>query len=195
MSGRFHYYEGYDFEQLTTPIRLFNLIGVKTVILTNAAGAVNENYKPGEIMIIEDHVKLMGASPLRGENIEEFGPRFFDMSNAYDKGLRIIAKNIATKIGIKINEGVYFYWTGPQFETPAEIRVIKALGGDVVGMSTVTETITANHCGMKVLGLSLVSNMAAGIINEPVTTKEVDEVAAKSTENFQLFLREIVKNI
>ena len=103
MSGRFHYYEGYDFEQLTTPIRLFNLIGVKTVILTNAAGAVNENYKPGEIMIIEDHVKLMGASPLRGENIEEFGPRFFDMSNAYDKGLRIIAKNIATKIGIKIN--------------------------------------------------------------------------------------------
>lgn len=195
MSGRFHYYEGYDFEELVTPIRLFKLLGVETAILTNAAGAVNRNYKPGDIMIIEDHVKLMGASPLRGTNLEEFGPRFFDMSTIYSKKLRDIAKDSAKEIGIKIKEGIYFFWMGPQFETPAEIRVIRALGGDVVGMSTVTETITAAHCGIKVLGLSLISNMAAGVLDQPVTTQEVDKVAQNTAENFKLLLKKIIGKI
>ena len=195
MSGRFHYYEGYDFEVLVTPIRLFKLLGVKNVILTNAAGAVNEEYKPGDIMVIKDHVKLMGASPLRGKNIEEFGPRFFDMSNAYNKDLRKLAKVTASKLEMVLQEGVYFFWMGPQFETPSEIRVIKALGGDVVGMSTVTETITAVHCGMKVLGLSLISNMAAGILDTPVTTEEVDEVAESSIDSFKSLIRGIIEEI
>lgn len=195
MSGRFHYYEGYDFEQLVTPIRVFHLLGVETVILTNAAGGVNTSYKPGEIMIIEDHIKLTGASPVRGPNISEFGPRFFDMSNAYTKEYRELAKRVAEDLNIKINEGVYFYFVGPQFETPAEIRAIRAFGGDAVGMSTVTEAITASHCGMKVLGLSLISNMAAGVLDQPVTTEEVDETAEMAANDFKKLMREIIKQI
>lgn len=195
MSGRFHYYEGYDFEQLVAPIRVFSLLGVETVVLTNAAGAVNTSYRPGEIMIIKDHIKLMGASPVRGKNIAEFGPRFFDMSKAYTPEYRELAKKIAEKLEMKINEGVYFYWMGPQFETPAEIRTIRILGGDAVGMSTVTETITAAHCGMKILGLSLMTNMAAGVLEQPITTDEVDEIAGKSAERFKELLREIIKEM
>lgn len=195
MSGRFHYYEGYEFEQLVTPIRVFHLLGVETVILTNAAGAVNTSYKTGEIMIIEDHIKLTGASPVRGPNIDEFGPRFFDMSNTYTKKYRDLTKKVAKDLGIKINEGVYFYCTGPQFESPAEIRAVRALGGDAVGMSTVTEAITAAHCGMNVLGLSLMTNMAAGVLDQPVTTEEVDETAEKAADDFKILLREIIKNM
>lgn len=195
MSGRFHYYEGYDFEQLVIPIRIFKLLGVETVILTNAAGAVNTSFKTGEIMIINDHIKLMGASPLRGSNINEFGPRFFDVSNMYTKELRLIARECAERISLKIQEGVYFYWMGPQFETPSEIKAIRTLGGDAVGMSTVTEAITAAHCGMKVLGLSLLTNMAAGVLDQPITTEEVDDTAKLSAGNFKKLLREIIKEI
>lgn len=195
MSGRFHYYEGYEFEQLVIPIRVFKLLGVETVILTNAAGAVNTSYNMGEIMIIEDHIKLMGASPLRGKNIEEFGPRFFDVSDMYTKELREVAKRCAERIDMKLNEGVYFYWTGPQFETPIEIKAIRTLGGDAVGMSTVTEALTAAHCGMKVLGLSLMTNMAAGVLDQPVTTEEVNVTAAASSKRFKELLREIVKEL
>lgn len=195
MSGRFHYYEGYEFEQLVTPIRVFHLLGVETVILTNAAGAVNTSYSPGEIMIIRDHIKLTGASPVRGPNIPEFGPRFFDMSNTYTKEYREVVKKVASKLGLKINEGIYFYCTGPQFESPAEIRAIRALGGDAVGMSTVTEAITAAHCGMKLIGLSLMSNMAAGVLDQPITTEEVDVTAEKSSKEFKLLIREIIKEI
>ncbi len=195
MSGRFHYYEGYDFEQLVAPIRVFHLLGVETVILTNAAGAVNTSYEPGDIMIIEDHIKLTGASPVRGKNIEEFGPRFFDMTNTYTEEYRKLAKQVSDRLGMNLKEGVYFYCTGPQFESPAEIRAIRVLGGDAVGMSTVTEAITAAHCGMKVLGLSLISNMAAGVLNQPVTTEEVDEVAQSSALNFKVLLREIIKEM
>ena len=195
MSGRFHYYEGYDFEQLVTPIRVFHLLGVKTVILTNAAGAVNTSYKPGDIMIIKNHIKVMGASPVRGKNIEKFGPRFFDMTQAYDKSHIELAKQKAAELGMKIQEGVYFYWTGPQFESPSEIKLIRTLGGDAVGMSTVTETITAAHCGMKVLGLSLMTNMGAGILNQPITTDEVDEIAGKASREFKALLREVIKEI
>lgn len=195
MSGRFHYYEGYDFEQLVTPIRVFHLLGVKTIILTNAAGAVNTTYKTGEIMIIQDHIKLMGASPLRGINVNEFGSRFFDVSDMYTRELRVIAKKCADKIDLKINEGVYYYCGGPQFETPAEIKAIRILGGDAVGMSTVTEAITAAHCGMKVLGLSLMTNMAAGVLNQPITTQEVDETAKEATKRFKNLIGEILKEI
>ncbi|MBC8586728.1 purine-nucleoside phosphorylase [Paratissierella segnis] len=195
MSGRFHYYEGYDFEQLVTPIRVFHLLGVEAVILTNAAGAVNTSYSPGEIMIIKDHIKLTGASPVRGLNITEFGPRFFDMSKAYTEEYRQLAKKVARDLGVKINEGVYFYCSGPQFESPAEIRAIRILGGDAVGMSTVTETITAAHCGMKVLGLSLITNMAAGILDQPLTTEEVDETAKEAANDFKVLMREIIKQM
>ena len=195
MSGRFHFYEGYDFEELVAPIRVFHLLGVKSVILTNAAGAINTAYRPGEIMIIKDHIKFMGDSPVRGKNIEEFGPRFFDMSSAYDLEYRELAKRQADKLGMKINEGIYFYCSGPQFETPAEINAIRVLGGDAVGMSTVTETITAAHCGMKVLGLSLMSNMAAGVLDQPITTEEVRETARKSQNEFKALLREIIREM
>lgn len=195
MSGRFHYYEGYDFEQLAIPIRVLHLLGVKTVILTNAAGAVNTSYSPGEIMIISDHIKLGEGSPVRGPNIAEFGLRFFDMSNTYTQEYRELAKQVAYELDIKINEGVYFYCTGPQFESPAEIRAIRILGGDAVGMSTVTEAITAAQCGMKVLGLSLMSNMAAGVLDQPITTEEVRETAKQASKDFKLLLREIVRRM
>ena len=195
MSGRFHYYEGYDFEQLVAPIRLFQLLGAKTVILTNAAGAVNSSFHVGDIMLIEDHIKIMGASPLRGQNIPEFGPRFFDVSNMYSKDLRELAKKCASRIGMSLREGVYFYMSGPQFDTPAEIRAIRALGGDAVGMSTVYEAITAAHCGMKVLGLSLMTNMAAGMLDQAVTAEEVDETASLTSERFKSLIREIIEEI
>lgn len=195
MSGRFHYYEGYEFEELTIPMRVMKLIGVKLAILTNAAGAVNESYKPGDIMIIRDHIKFSGASPVRGKNLQEFGARFFDMSNAYDRDYRELTKKVAKEIDIKLQEGVYFYMQGPQFETPAEIRAIRMLGGDAVGMSTVTETITAVHCGLKVLGLSLMTNMAAGILDRPLTTEEVDVTGAEASGKFKKLLRNILKEI
>ncbi len=195
MSGRFHYYEGYDFEQLVIPIRVLRLLGVETVILTNAAGAVNTSYKPGEIMIIKDHIKFMGASPVRGKNIDEFGPRFFDMSRVYTRDYRELAKKAAEKLNIKVNEGIYFYWSGPQFESPSEVRAIRILGGDAVGMSTVTEAITAAHCGMKVLGLSLLTNMAAGILDQPLTTDEVDEIAGKHAKEFKALLGEVLREM
>ncbi len=195
MSGRFHYYEGYDFEQLVIPIRVFKLLGVETLILTNAAGAVNPDYKPGEIMIIKDHIKQMGSSPLRGKNIEEFGPRFFDMSNLYTREYRDLAKKAAKNLNMKINEGVYYYTMGPQFETPAEVKFIRSAGGDAVGMSTVTESITAAHMNMKLLGLSLMTNMAAGVVERELTVKEVDETAEKASRDFKELLREIVHMI
>ncbi|MDD2427321.1 MAG: purine-nucleoside phosphorylase [Eubacteriales bacterium] len=195
MSGRFHYYEGYDFEQLAIPVRLCHLLGAKTVILTNAAGAVNTSFKVGDIMLIEDHIKLMGASPLRGKNINEFGSRFFDVSDMYSKELRDTAKKCAARINMKLREGVYFYMPGPQFESPAEIRAIRTLGGDAVGMSTVTEAITAAHCGMKALGLSLMTNMAAGVLDQALTVEEVDATAALTSEKFKELIREIVQEI
>lgn len=195
MSGRFHYYEGYDFEQLVVPIRVFHLLGVKSVIITNAAGAVNTSYLPGDVMIIKDHIKIMGHSPVRGKNIEEFGPRFFDMSNAYDSEYRQLTRRKAKELGMKIREGIYFYCSGPQFETPAEINAIRVLGGDAVGMSTVTESITAAHCGMRVLGFSLITNMAAGILDQVITTEEVDETANKASSEFKALLREIIREM
>ncbi|HZJ90321.1 MAG TPA: purine-nucleoside phosphorylase [Oscillospiraceae bacterium] len=195
MSGRFHYYEGYDFEQLVVPVRLFHLLGAKAVILTNAAGAVNTSFNVGDIMLIKDQIKIMGASPLRGLNLPEFGPRFFDVSDMYSKDLRDLAKKCAGRICMTLREGVYFYMSGPQFETPAEIRAIRVLGGDAVGMSTVYEAITAAHSGMKVLGLSLMTNMAAGMLDQAVTAEEVDETAGLAAEKFKELIREIIQEM
>lgn len=195
MSGRFHHYEGYDFEELAAPMRVFKLLGVRAAILTNAAGAVNTAYKVGDIMVVKDHIKLIGASPMRGPNIPEFGPRFFDTSEMYTPSLRALALSCAETIGQKYrtHEGVYFYFGGPQFETPAEIRAIRILGGDAVGMSTVTEALTAAHCGMDLLALSLMTNMAAGVLPQRLSAEEVSTAAAEAGGRFRALVRAIVE--
>jgi len=192
MSGRFHYYEGYSFEQLAAPIRLFKSLGVRTTIVTNAAGAVNTAYKPGDIMVIKDHINLAGASPMRGPNVDEYGPRFFDASNLYTKSLRQLALACAGKSGLTVHEGVYQFFTGPHFETPAEIRAARILGADAVGMSTVTEALTAAHCGMPLLGLSVMTNMAAGVLDQPLGTGEVMETARRISSLFQAYVTTII---
>jgi purine-nucleoside phosphorylase len=195
MSGRFHYYEGYSFEQLSAPVRLFKNLGVQKIILTNAAGAVNKAYKPGDVMIITDHINLMGASPTRGKNIPEFGSRFFDVSNMYARALRKIAIDCAKNSALSVHEGVYYFFCGPQFETPAEICAVRVLGADAVGMSTVTEALTAAHCGIPVLGLSLITNMAAGVLDKPVGGAEVEEMAHKVSVLFRAYVKEILSRI
>ena len=195
MSGRFHSYEGYDFEQLVIPVRLFKLLGVKATILTNAAGAVNESYRPGDIMIVKDHIKLAGHSPLRGPNVDEFGPRFFDVTNMYTPALRALAKDCAEGIDLRVHEGVYYFFTGPQFETPAEIRAVRILGADAVGMSTVTEALTAAHCGMPLMCLSVMTNMAAGVLDRPLTNGEVDETAKTIATRFSAYVTKIIGRI
>ncbi|MBQ9951958.1 MAG: purine-nucleoside phosphorylase [Clostridia bacterium] len=195
MSGRFHTYEGYDFEQLVIPVRLFKLLGVKATILTNAAGAVNESYRPGDIMIVKDHIKLSGHSPLRGKNIDEFGPRFFDISDMYTKKLRELALKCAEGIDLTVHEGNYYFFTGPQFETPAEIRAVRILGADAVGMSTVTEALTAAHCGMPLMCLSVMTNMAAGVLDRPLTNDEVDETAKTIATRFSAYVTKIMSRI
>ena len=192
MSGRFHSYEGYVFEQLSIPVRLFKLLGVRAVILTNAAGGVNLSYRPGDIMIISDHIKFTGHSPLRGRNLDEFGERFFDISKMYTPELRQLALRCAGGSGLTVHEGVYFFMTGPQFETPAEIRAIRTLGGDAVGMSTVTEALTAAHCGLPVLAISVITNMAAGVLDQPVTGEEVDETGKLVSGRFSRYLERII---
>lgn len=196
MSGRFHYYEGYDFEQLVIPIRLFKLLGVKATILTNACGAVNTAYHPGDVMIISDHIKLIGASPLRGPNIEEFGHRFFDTSLMYTPELRKIARDCGRGSALVFHEGVYMYFKGPQFETPAEIRAARVLGADVVGMSTVTEALTAAHCNMPLLALATVTNMAAGVVSvDPISSFDVNEVAAIISDDLSVYMIELIEKI
>lgn len=195
MSGRFHFYEGYDYEQLVIPIRLFKLLGVKATILTNAAGAVNTDYKVGDIMIVSDHIKLNGASPLRGKNIDYFGPRFFDVTDMYTKKLRELALNCAEDSGLTFREGVYMFFTGPQFETPAEIRAARILGADAVGMSTVTEALTAAHCSMPLLAFSVMTNMAAGVLNQKLSDEEVGIAAAKISERFGKYIEKVISQI
>lgn len=195
MSGRFHYYEGYDFSQLVIPVRLFKLLGVKTLILTNAAGAINTGYRPGDVMIIKDHLNLMGAAPTRGKNIDEFGRRFFDVSNAYDKDLIKLAHRCAADTTLRIQEGVYVFCPGPQFETPAEIRFYRMAGGDAAGMSTVPEVLAAAQCGLRVLGLSLMTNMAAGILSEPIDGQEVDEVGKRAKAGLQRYIGSILEKL
>ncbi len=195
MSGRFHYYEGYDFEQLAAPIRLFKLLGCKATILTNAAGAVNTGYIPGDVMIIKDHINLSSVSPMRGPNDKRLGDRFFDISYLYTPELRAIAKECGKRSGLRIQEGTYMFFAGPHFETPAEIRAARVLGADAVGMSTVTEALTAAHCHMPLLALSVMTNMAAGVLDQPLTTAEVGETAAAVSQKMRAYLLDILQHI
>lgn len=179
LSGRAHVYEGYSFQEVVFPVRVLARLGVKTLILTNAAGSVNVNYKPGELMVISDHINLMGGNPMIGPNDDELGQRFFDMSEAYDPRLREIAEKACWKAGVTVRKGVYLALSGPSYETPAEIRMLRTLGADAVGMSTVPEVIAARHMGIRVLGISCITNMAAGVTKKPLDHREVLEVGEK----------------
>lgn len=192
MQGRFHHYEGYDMKTIAFPIRVMKLLGVETIIVTNAAGGVNTSFNPGDLMLIKDHIKFGGGHPLIGPNDSEFGVRFPDMSKAYTPELQVKVKKAAADLGIKLQEGVYTYLTGPCYETPAEIRMLRILGADAVGMSTVPEVITASHAGMKVVGISCISNMAAGILDQPITEEEVIEAGQMVKGTFARLLKEII---
>lgn len=179
MQGRFHYYEGHGLDAVVFPIRVMKMLGVETIIVTNAAGGINENYQPGNLMLIADHINMTFRNPLIGPNDEQLGARFPDMSEAYSKALRGLAKEVAAEQGIELQEGVYVGLLGPSYETPAEIRMLRILGGDAVGMSTVPEVIVAKHMKMNVLGISCISNMAAGILEQPLSHEEVMETTEK----------------
>lgn len=192
MQGRFHYYEGYPMETIAFPIRVMKLLGVETLIVTNAAGGVNKAFQPGDLMLISDHIKMAGGHPLIGPNDGEFGVRFPDMSNAYPRDLRSKVREIAAEQGIRLQEGVYAYMTGPAYETPAEIRMLRVIGADAVGMSTVPEVLTASHASMNVIGISCISNMAAGILDQPITEEEVIEAGKMVKDKFAKLLRSII---
>ncbi|MBR6086007.1 MAG: purine-nucleoside phosphorylase [Spirochaetales bacterium] len=193
MQGRFHFYEGYEMDQVVFPIQVMKLLGVERLILTNAAGCVNTAWKTGTLMLIKDHIKLIPQSPMRGPNEEELGLRFFDMTRAYDPDLREVAKKEAAKLGIPVTEGVYMFFSGPNFETPAEIRAARVLGADAVGMSTVPEVIAAAHCGLRTLGISCMTNMAAGILDQPLGHEEVLETSLRIKDQFSALIRAIVR--
>lgn len=195
MQGRVHFYEGYDISDVVLPIRLMGMMGAKVLFLTNASGGINENFQCGDFMLITDHISSLVKSPLVGENIDELGVRFPDMSEIYDKDLRDIIKKSAEELDIDIKEGVYIQTTGPQYESPAEIRAFKAIGADAVGMSTACEAIAANHMGLKICGISCVSNLAAGISKTPLTHKEVQETADRVAPDFKRLLTESIENI
>ncbi|GAB2555173.1 purine-nucleoside phosphorylase [Gracilibacillus alcaliphilus] len=195
MQGRFHYYEGYGLGAVTFPVRVMKELGVDTLIVTNAAGGVNQSLNPGDLMLITDHINNTGLNPLIGENVVEHGVRFPDMSTAYDRTLQEIAKQTAEKLAISLKQGVYVWNTGPSYETPAEIRMLDKLGGDAVGMSTVPEVTVARHAGIRCLGISCISNMAAGILNQPLTHDEVIETTEKVRESFLQFIKQLVQNI
>lgn len=195
MQGRFHYYEGYSFEKVTFPVRVMKELGVETLIVTNAAGGVNETFTPGDLMLISDHINNMGSNPLIGRNDSKLGVRFPDMSEAYSKDLRKRAKEIAQELNINVKEGVYVGNTGPTYETPAEVRMLRVLGGDAVGMSTVPEVIVARHAGLRVLGISCISNMAAGILDQPLNHEEVIETTEKVKKDFLQYVKALVKNM
>lgn len=191
MQGRVHYYEGYSMEDVVLPIRLMKLMGAKVLFLTNAAGGVNFDYHAGDFMLISDQI-CMAPSPLIGENADEIGPRFPDMSNIYDRDLREVVRNAAKDLGIPLQEGVYIQLTGPNYESPAEIRMVRTLGADAVGMSTACEAIAANHCGLKTVGISCISNLACGITDKPLTHKEVQETADRVAPLFKKLITESV---
>jgi len=195
MQGRFHYYEGHDLSDVVFPIRVMKLLGVEKLIVTNAAGGVNENYRPGDLMLIKDHINLTGRNPLIGPNDDSLGPRFPDMSEAYSRALRDVARSVAAEQGIPLQEGVYVGLLGPSYETPAEIRMLRILGGDAVGMSTVPEVIVARHMQMQVLGISCISNMAAGILEQPLSHEEVMETTEKVKAKFLALVKGVLAKL
>ena len=192
LQGRFHYYEGYDLQTVTYPVRVFKELGVEKLIVTNAAGGINPDFNVGDLMIITDHINLSGANPLMGPNIDEHGPRFVDMSDAYSKRAQNILHDISQSQGIPLQEGVYTWFSGPTYETPAEIRFARTIGGDAAGMSTAPETIVAKHCGMEVARLSCITNMAAGM-QESLNHEEVVEVTKKANQKFRLVVKELIR--
>ena len=195
MQGRVHYYEGYPITDVVLPVRLMGLLGAKTVILTNAAGGVNFNFQPGDLMMITDHITTVVPSPLIGANIDELGPRFPDMSEVYDKELREIIRQAARNTGISLQQGVYVQLTGPADETPAEIRMCRIWGADAVGMSTACEAVAARHMGLKVCGISCITNMASGMSGKPLDHKEVQETADRVAEEFKKLVTETIRLI
>ena len=195
MQGRVHYYEGYDISDVVLPTRLMGLLGAEVLFLTNACGSLNPSFLAGDFMLIRDHILFSVPSPLIGPNIDELGTRFPDMSEVYNKGLRAEITNAAKSIGVKLHEGIYLQASGPNFETPAEIHAFRALGADVVGMSTACEAIAANHMGMKVCGISCISNLAAGISKTPLTHEEVQETADQAAPRFKALVTESIARI
>lgn len=195
LSGRFHHYEGYSYEQLTLPIRFLRRLGVRQTIVTNVSGAINLSYRPGDVVVLRDHIKLFGDSPLTGPNDESFGPRCPLMRSVYDPALRKLAWELGRDMPFRVHEGVYFFFPGPQFETASEIAAARLLGGDLAGMSTVPEVITAAHCGMPILGLSLVVNMAEGVADMPITGEEIQAVIDRTTGPFADYIAQIIERM
>lgn len=195
MKGRVHYYEGYDITDVVLPIRLMKLLGAEVFFVTNAAGGVNTSFHAGDLMLIKDHIALFAPNPLIGENEEAFGVRFPDMSQIYDADLQNLIRKIAKENDIYIQEGVYTYLTGPSYESPADIKALKVLGADAVGMSTVPEAIAANHMGMKICGISCISNLAAGMSETPLCHEEVQQAADEAAPKFKKLVSEVLKQL
>lgn len=195
MNGRFHFYEGYDMPTVAMPVRVMKLLGVSKLIVTNAAGGVNRDFSSGNLMLIDDFINFMGDNPLRGENVEEFGTRFPDMTLALDPELKLLAERCAEKVGVELKRGVYMGFRGPNYETPAEIRFAGLIGADAVGMSTVPEILTARHAMLPVVGISCITNMAAGITGKALSHEEVNETAGRVNEEFRRLIKELIANM
>ena len=195
MQGRYHFYEGYSMQTVTFPVKVMKKLGVKTLIITNAAGAVTPKFTPGDLMLITDHINFMGTNPLIGKNDETLGTRFPDMSEVYSKELILKAEAIAQKLNINYQKGVYAATTGPSYETPSEVKMFRMLGANAVGMSTAPEAIVANYCGLKILGISCLTNYAAGVSETPLNHQEVIDTANRVKESFKNLLSEILKSI
>lgn len=193
MQGRFHFYEGHSMQDITLPIRVMVKLGIEKLIVTNACGAVNERFKPGDLMIITDHINFGFSNPLLGKNLDDFGSRFTDTSQCYDNDLMNCAKKCAEISKIQLKEGIYQYFSGPSYETPSEIKVARSLGADVVGMSTVPEVLVAVHCGLRVLGISCITNMGAGILNQPLGHEEVIETSKLVNKKFISLVKNIIE--
>lgn len=192
MQGRLHFYEGHAMGDIVFPVRLMKLLGVETLIVTNACGAINRDFVPGDLCLITDHINFLGTNPMIGPNQDAFGPRFFDMSEAYDPSLRALALQCGEELGIHLRQGVYLAYTGPSYETPAEIRAFRVLGADLVGMSTVPEVIAAHHCGLHTLAIGLVTNMAAGVSEKKLSEQEVIDTAAARALTLEALVERII---
>ncbi|HEX6185419.1 MAG TPA: purine-nucleoside phosphorylase [Pyrinomonadaceae bacterium] len=195
MQGRFHFYEGYTLEEVTFPIRVLGLLGAKSLVLTNAAGGLNNSYEQGALILISDHLNLMGTNPLLGRNDARFGPRFPDMTEVYDREYQDAAIAESREMGLELRRGIYAALTGPSYETPAEIRMLRLLGADAVGMSTVPEALVARHMGLRVLGFSCITNMAAGVLDKPINHEEVIETGERVRETFAELLRRVIPKL
>ncbi len=195
MNGRFHYYEGYNLKETTFPIRVFKLLGIEKLIITNASGGINTNFQAGDFMVINDYLSFFAESVLRGKNLDEFGERFTDMSQTFDRNLSEKLKEVIKKHTGRVQEGVYAYMKGPTFETPAEVRALRILGADAVGLSTVPEAIVAHHCRIDTVAVSCITNMAAGVLDETLSYDDVKQTAERVKIKFKEIIKEYVKEI